>query len=224
MFENNTGVCPNCGLASAFKRESRQRVWPKHGSYGQYGNLSDETEWMDLVVLGCLHCSMSTTVRDQYATMSTDSGTPERQLIHRTLVYPALSPRELDNAVPESVRSFYREASQCEQAGALRGASVLYRAAVEELVKDQGASGGNLYKRIETLTSGPAADLVDHLHEARMLGNDSIHDGLTYSAEEVDDIANLIDEATVILYVQPAERRRLRESRSQRRAANGATA
>ncbi len=39
-----------------------------------------------------------------------------------------------------------------------------------------------------------------------MLGNDSIHAGLTYSAEEVEDVAKLIEEAVLVLYVQPEEK------------------
>ena len=72
---------------------------------------------------------------------------------------------------------------------------MLYRAAVEELVRDQGATGNDLYRRIESLRSGPAAELVADFHEARMLGNDSIHDGWIYSADEVQDVASLIEEA-----------------------------
>lgn len=128
-----------------------------------------------------------------------------------------MQPRELGQSMPAPIRSFFGEGSQCEQAGAFRGAAVLYRAAVEELVRDQGATGNDLCSRIESLRSGPAAELVAHFHEARLLGNSSIHDGLVYSADEVQDVASLIEEATILLYVQPEERRRLRESRQQRR-------
>ncbi len=66
----------------------------------------------------------------------------------------------------------------CENAGALRGAGVLYRAAVEALVSQQGATDGPLFKRIENLRGSPVDELVDDfLHEARLLGNGSIDDG-----------------------------------------------
>ncbi|QXJ24047.1 DUF4145 domain-containing protein [Actinomadura graeca] len=105
-------------------------------------------------------------------------------------------------------------------AGALRAAGVMYRAVVEELVKERGGTGKDLYAKIENLkVKGLDGDLVDDLHEARMLGNDSIHAGLIYSAEEVADIANLIEEATITLYVQPEERRRMRHARKARRDA-----
>lgn len=136
------------------------------------------------------------------------------------MVYPHPAPRELHETVPDAIRSLYAEASKCEQASAMRGAGVLYRAAVEELVKDQGAAGKDLYNKIEDLKiKGLDDGLVDDLHEARMLGNDSIHAGIVYSAEEVADVAALIEEASVTLYVQPAEKRRLREARKARRDA-----
>ena len=69
----------------------------------------------------------------------------------------------------------------------------MHRAAGEELVKDQKATGGDLYKKIDSLSGEMSLELIEALHEARMLGNDSIHAGITYSAEEVEDVAKLTD-------------------------------
>jgi hypothetical protein len=52
-----------------------------------------------------------------------------------------------------------------------------------------------------------------------MMGDDSIHRGLTYSADEVEDVAKLIEEAVLVLYVQPEEKRAMREARKTRRDA-----
>lgn len=93
----------------------------------------------------------------------------------------------------------------------------MYRATVEELAKDQQATGGNLYEKIESLKGKLSAELVEDLHEARMLGNDSIHAGLIYSAEEVEDVAKLIEEAVLVLDVQPEEKRAMRDARKARR-------
>lgn len=51
------------------------------------------------------------------------------------------------------------------------------------------------------------------VHEARTLGNDSIHAGILYSDEEVEDSAKLIEEAVLVLYVQPAHKRAMRDAR-----------
>lgn len=95
----------------------------------------------------------------------------------------------------------------------------MYRAAVEELVKDQNATGADLYRKIDSLKGQLPTELVEDLHEARMLGNDSIHAGIAYSAEEVEDVAKLIEEAVLVLYVQPEEKRAMRNARKARRDA-----
>jgi hypothetical protein len=104
--------------------------------------------------------------------------------------------------------------------GALRGAAVLYRATVEEVCTAAGSSGANLHARIEGLAAkGAEADLITDLHEARLLGNWAIHEGLEFSADEVADVAQLIADAVAVLFVVPEERRRMRLSRAERRDA-----
>ena len=132
--------------------------------------------------------------------------------------FPAQSPRKLHESAPEEVRSLYAEASTCEKANAFRAAGVMYRAAVEELVKDQGADDWGLKDKIKSLKGKLPDELIEDLHEARMMGDDSIHKGITYSAEEVEDVAKLIEETVLVLYVQPEEKRRMRDARKARRS------
>ncbi|MGY5070461.1 hypothetical protein [Streptomyces sp. WY228] len=49
------------------------------------------------------------------------------------------------------------------------------------------------------------------------MGNWSPHDGLSFSAGEVADVALLIEEAVMVVYVQPQERAALRAARKERR-------
>jgi hypothetical protein len=136
------------------------------------------------------------------------------------LLWPVRAPRELPEAAREDIRSLFREASLAENAGALRGAAALYRATVEEIVDDFAAAGRNLYERIDSLRGrGVDEDIVRDLHEARLLGNWSLHEGLEFAANEVEDVARLIEDAVEILYVQPARRAEMRQARAQRRAA-----
>lgn len=135
-------------------------------------------------------------------------------------VWPELPPRSLAASAPDAMQSLFVEASVAESAGALRAAGALYRAAVEELAKDQGATAANLYDKIESLRGKIEDELIDDLHEARLLGNWSLHEGLAFSAEEVADVAELIVEAVHTLYVEPAERRALRDARKARRDAH----
>jgi hypothetical protein len=211
-----TGVCPNCGFGSAFVQAHQVQVWP---------SAKMNPDWADgesrevLTVMRCLHCSKTATYlaqQNRHPRNEASGRTPVSTFAR--LVHPAQSPRTLSEHVPEPVRSLFREASVSEAVGAARGAAGLYRAAVERLCDDQGIAPGVLYKRLEALKEKAIDDqVVADLHEARLLGNFSLHDGVEFSAEEIADVADLIVEATTSLYVQPAERRRLRDARKQRR-------
>jgi len=64
-----------------------------------------------------------------------------------------------------------------------------------------------LQVRVDDLASkGIDSEVVKNLHEAPLVGNDSVHDGVSYPAGELADIADLIAEAVQLAFVQPAER------------------
>ncbi|MGA5411224.1 DUF4145 domain-containing protein [Streptomyces lavendulocolor] len=112
-----------------------------------------------------------------------------------------------------------------EAARAFRLAGVGYRSVVEEICKERGAAGRNLYAMIGDLARLHVPQSVIYgFHEARLLGNDSVHDGLEYAPDEVADVAGLIEEAVLVLYVEPAERQRMAAARLARRTAHRARA
>lgn len=217
----DTGVCPNCELASAFTSSRRELVWPEYN--GNLASLSQKwTARVFIWVMTCRHCTRTATYLERRWMVpvgdAEDGHRAPRSSVQ--LIYPSRAPRELSDHVPEAVRSLFREASECENVGALRGAAGLYRAAVEVLCDEQGAEGKTLYAKLEALKTKAIDDqIIADLHEARLLGNFSLHDGMTFTAEEVADVAELLIEATTALYVQPAERRRLRDARKSRREA-----
>lgn len=175
--------------------------------------ITSEQQWV------CSHCDQATLRLARNFRVPTENGGSERREV-KSLLYPKPTPRELDNSAPEAVRSAFAEAAVCQAAGATRAAGVMYRAAVEEICKERGASGRKLYDRIENLgAQGLDQEIVQDFHEARLLGNDSIHDLLTYAADEVDDVADLIEEAVYALYVQPARKADYRQKRAARRQA-----
>ncbi|MFF4983767.1 DUF4145 domain-containing protein [Streptomyces sp. NPDC001046] len=138
----------------------------------------------------------------------------------RRQVWPEPAPRELSPDAPEMVRVLYAEASKAENAHGFRLAGVGYRAVVEEICKDQGATAYNLHAKITELASrGLPQDVVDAMHEARVVGNDSVHHNVEYAANEIADLAEIIAEAVEILYVEPANRKRMAEARAMRSAA-----
>jgi hypothetical protein len=149
--------------------------------------------------------------------------------------YPKRSPRQLPgDGVPDAVRSFYEEGGVAEAAGARRAAAAMFRGAVEamcdayEIPRTAKNDAGKEYQRrlqvrVDDLaTKGLDSEVVKDMHEARLVGNDSVHDGLAYSAEELADIADLIEEAVHLAFVQPAERQAMRRKRLERRQSNRA--
>ncbi|HSA52290.1 MAG TPA: DUF4145 domain-containing protein [Yinghuangia sp.] len=140
------------------------------------------------------------------------------------MLWPKHAPRELGADVPQRIRDLYAEAARAEAAGAQRLAGAGYRATVEEICKDQGATKNSLFDKITELTAKLGQDIVDALHEARLVGNVSLHDGLVFFQEEIADLADLVAEVTFVLYDQPAQRKRMANARKQRQDAhkNGA--
>jgi Domain of unknown function (DUF4145) len=208
--------CPNCRRSVALVFLWAERLWPTRNA-GDWKAI-EGTDSLVEYVWGCSYCLKTTVVWAFFD----DGEDAHRQPTEMRIVWPERAPRELPPEAPEALRSLYREASVCEHAGALRGAAVLYRASAEELVKDRGAGGKNLWEKIEGLgNQGVSADIVRDLHEARLLGNDSIHEGLSYDAREVADVAVLIADAVDELYVEPAKREAMRLAREARRT--GAT-
>jgi hypothetical protein len=217
-FADLKGVCPNCRLNVAFIEMDTRMAWP---GYIPGPFESRPSRYVVELVWLCQSCDRSVLLLEHYRRTPTGDGKLEEQMVRQQLVWPSPQPRRLDDAVPSAVRSLFAEGSMCELTGAYRAAAAMYRAAVEKLCDDQGAPKGKLYHRLEHLKSaGASADLVADLHEARALGNDSLHEGLEFAPEEVADVADLIEEAVTLLYVQPAERASMKEARQRRRAAS----
>ncbi|MFF7440874.1 DUF4145 domain-containing protein [Streptomyces sp. NPDC008122] len=102
----------------------------------------------------------------------------------------------------------------------MRLAGVGYRSVVEQIAKDRGAQGGSLKAMIASLAGmGVPQEVVDAFDEARAVGNGAVHDGLAYSAAEIADLAELIEETVLALYVQPTQRATMAAARAARRAA-----
>ncbi|MGV9319733.1 DUF4145 domain-containing protein [Streptomyces sp. NPDC003660] len=239
------GECPNCKLNVAFNHLSRREVWPKlidnpvgpgrSGADFSGGGAAFVTPpaepyvWRVMEhVLSCQRCHKTSVLHehwgpdlpkgDDHKAFVAALESKKSKVRFVALVHPRHSANLLHEAAPDAVRDLFSEGTRCEEAGALRAAAAMYRAAVEEICKDRGATGGNLKAKIADLVSrGVSAEVVRDLDEARTLGNWSLHDGLSFSREEVGDVASLIEEAVFLVYVQPEQRAALREARKQRR-------
>ncbi|MFF3345671.1 DUF4145 domain-containing protein [Streptomyces sp. NPDC002779] len=212
------GECPHCVRHTTLDVRSHSKL------SGSFRERTDLKIVRCLMTLRCDWCTKESAylrlvdvktemeaggeVRESYTTIDIDQ------------VWPGRTPRELAPEAPETVREVFAEAALAEAAGAFRLAGIGYRAAVEQIVKERGAVGNNLYERITGLKNlGATEEIVDAFHEARFVGNDSAHDALAYSVEEIADIAELIDEAVLVLYVQPAQRAKMAAQRAARRTA-----
>jgi hypothetical protein len=190
-----------------------------------------------LVVFRCQGCRRSSVFHEhriEFPASPEQDGQP--RLKHWfDLSYPKRPPRQLPGeSVPKPVRSFYEEGGVAEAAGARRAAAAMFRGSVEAICDALGVprtaqnKSGKEYPRklrdrVDDLaTKGVDADIVADLHEARLVGNDSLHDGLVYSADELADVAELIADAVKLAFIQPAEKQAMREKRSARREVNRA--
>lgn len=210
-----TGQCPNCNVHASFSRADDRQIWPQLEPTIIPHPTQDGWDAREFVYQ-CLHCNQCTTFVQVYSYKEQRQGGEKVGGPRR--IWPPDEQRELQDAAPMDVRSLYTEASRCEAAQSYRAAGAMYRAAVERLCDNRGAIGRNLKDRINDLANqGVPQEIVTDLHEARLLGNWSLHDGLEFSADEVADVAELLTEAVHILYVQPAERARMRQARKHRR-------
>lgn len=214
-----TGLCPCCATTTTLWVSSHEEL------EGTKTKTNDGlTVVRSLVMLLCDWCKKNSlflrlsTVRKMPA--SGGSTRFSYSTISLDQVWPEVTPRVLPPEAPDVVREVFAEAALAEAAGAFRLAGIGYRATVEQIVKEQGAPGKNLYERITALsTKGVPQGVVGAFHEARLVGNDSAHDAVAYSADELADIAGLIAETVLVLYVQPAQRAAMAQKRAARRAA-----
>lgn len=225
------GICPHCKRGVGFRRMDSWTVFPRFSNIDfssgttSAGRRQPERGQVDEYVLACQLCGKTCVFFVRWGPDPSGWSDPptieelkKAKVVAVELIHPRQEPRELHEAAPAKMRDLFHEGARCEAVGASRAAAAMYRAAVEELCRDKQAAGKGLYERINGLsTQGVPAEIVADLHEARSLGNWSLHDGLSFSAEEVADVALLIEEAVTVVYVQPEERAAMRAARKARR-------
>jgi len=87
-----------------------------------------------------------------------------------------LIPFEKEN-IPESVLNTFQEAITSHSNNCFVASAIMIRKTLEEICKDRGATGKNLYKRLENLGSKIVVpqELIEGMQELRLLGNDAAH-------------------------------------------------
>lgn len=79
--------------------------------------------------------------------------------------------------VPEKITAAFRESIDCYSNNCFVAAAIMIRKTLEEICIDKGATGGNLYKKIQDLSTKILIpkELIEAMHELRLLGNDAAH-------------------------------------------------
>jgi Domain of unknown function (DUF4145) len=118
---------------------------------------------------------------------------------------------------PDGVRYFLDQAYRARTRGAYTAAMVMYRAALEQLLHDQGFTRGRLVDRInQAVTAAPGwLDALDEelMTALRQLGNRAVHVGdgdisqqASFDHELVRDVEHLFVEVLDEVYEAPARR------------------
>lgn len=213
-------VCPHCSKLTSFEAEDAVEA----DSYQR--RIGPNAYTNDVITARRYRCQNPKCRRSVLVMEKNGSGF--------LLAYPFVpGSRTLDSTVPSSVGDAYAEASQCQAIGAMRAAGAMYRMALELICDEQGVprAGNNaegkayarLVNRVPDLEAkGLPHDLVQNMHEVRLVGNDSIHEGIAFSTDELDDVGSMIEEAAQVLWVQPAQREAMRAAREARRAGSSA--
>ncbi len=104
--------------------------------------------------------------------------------------------------LPQEVVSSLEEAITCHAHRCYRAAAIMVRRALEMLCDARGATGANLYARLDALSQQAllTKELTDALHALRLLGNDAAHvQAQTYNDVGADEVSAAIDVTKLIL-------------------------
>jgi hypothetical protein len=134
-------------------------------------------------------------------------------------VFPNPLPKDTDSRIPEKIKEDYDEALLCLSVGAIRGAAILARRAVQTICKDKGAAKNDLKDQIDELFVNNiiTKDLQSWAHEVRYVGNDAAHpNAQEVTPEDAEEIIDLLDSLCEVLYIAPAKaanRKKIRENK-----------
>jgi|SRR5690554_4922782 hypothetical protein len=104
--------------------------------------------------------------------------------------------------IPEKVLNAFEEAIKCHSNSCFIASAIMIRKTLEEICIDRGATGKNLFKKLEDLGSKILIpqELLSGMNELRLLGNDAAHiEAQTFSEIGKDEIEVSLEFAKEIL-------------------------
>lgn len=141
-------------------------------------------------------------------------GNPEVSIQHYPPRVPAVDFLDYDRSqyLPYSVTQLYEEVTSAFSAGAFTLTAIGVRALVEAVCKAEGASGKDLERRIDSLTTTGivSVEQAKFLHILRRYGNDGAHDARPPSIAEVRSLVDIVNQMLRTTYRMPWAAARLK--------------
>ena len=104
--------------------------------------------------------------------------------------------------IPQKVLNAFEEAIKCHSNSCFIASAIMIRKTLEEICIDRGATGKNLFKKLEDLGSKILIpqELLNGMNELRLLGNDAAHiEAQTFSEIAKEEIEVSLEFAKEIL-------------------------
>jgi hypothetical protein len=165
-----------------------------------------------VTVLQCMGCRDATIVVEKVISVGAWTG------VHW---WPVPGAGTLDPAVPDAVASAYDEGSRCLAVQADRGAVVMFRGALAEIVTNKGSAAaqakGTLFNQLDQMAQDGTLhpSLIEWAKEIRVLGNAGAHPNTLapVSHDDATDLSQLTRRMIEMLYELPARIDRSRQTR-----------
>jgi hypothetical protein len=93
------------------------------------------------------------------------------------MTYPSETIPFERTGIPDKIINAFEEVVKCHSNSCFIAAAIMIRKTLEEICLDRGATGTNLYKRLESLGKKiiVPVELIEGMQELRLLGNDAAH-------------------------------------------------
>lgn len=170
-----------------------------------------DKEITEYQIVQCLNCDDLSFRKDYSDSNSTEYDPETDEVVYYNIVdvYPSRTAGRFRlkgvHYLPAKVRAAYEELIQALNGGQKILAGLGVRVLIEMICKDKNSKGQNLYDKIEDLVRiavlTPAGS--DILHKLRSMGNDSAHEAISSTAEQLNLAMDVVDNLLDSVYIHP---------------------
>lgn len=220
-----SGPCPRCGRVAHFTAIGSLPITFSGGHVVGPGGQSVPDALDRVAALVCNGCSQGIAVVEEEWVGDHPrreglggGGSVQWRGVHW---WPPPGSADLDESIPETLRSTFTEGQRALAVKAPRAACVMFRVTLEALVADRGSDNArvaaerNLASALEVMATEGALDrsLAEWAREIRVVGNVGAHfdPSETIEQREAEDLGRLLRQLLAYLYEMPAKIRRTRE-------------